>query len=89
MGQTNMTILIFLLLSFIFSITNASPFTDSFAISYIMNDVQEKVLYDKYLVKHNYYNFTRDTNLQIFPIDYNPQCIIGKHLFLIYLNTRR
>ena len=82
--QTNMITLILLLLSSLFSITNASPFPDGIAIGYMMTDIQEKILYDESTikVKHNYYNFTRDTSLQTFPIDYNPQCILEKHFTL-------
>ena len=79
-----MTTLILLLLSSLFSITNASPFTEGFAVGYITTDILEKCSYDESTinVKHNYYNFTRDTSFQTFPIDYNPQCIPEKHFIL-------
>jgi len=84
-----MTIIIILLLSSLFSITNASTFTDGFAIGYILTDIQNKVLHDEspIKVKQNYYNFTRDTSFQTFPIDYSPQCVPEKYLIVPIYHT--
>lgn len=81
-----MNSLIFLLLLSFTSTTMASPFTEGLAIGYITNDIQKrtfsKSLNDTDTYQSDYYNFTRDTIFQTFPIDYSPQCIPEKYLIV-------
>jgi len=85
-----MNSLIFLLL---LSFTSAPErigisFTDCVAIGYITSDIQKRYfplsLNETYTNQPDYYNFTRDTSFQTFPIDYSPQCIPEKYLIWIY-----
>lgn len=87
--HTNTTMnspILLLLLSFT-STTMASPFTDGIAIGYITSDIQKRTfplsLNESNTNKPDYYNFTRDTSFQTFPIDYSPQCIPEKYLIWI------
>tara|TARA_Y100000389_G_C17173336_1_gene370273 strand:- start:115 stop:474 length:360 start_codon:yes stop_codon:yes gene_type:complete len=64
----------------------ASPFTDGLAIGYITSDIQKRTfplsLNESNTNKPDYYNFTRDTSFQTFPIDNSPQCIPEKHFIV-------
>ena len=81
-----MNSLIFLLLLSFTSTTMASPFTDGLAIGYITSDIQKRTfplsLNESNTNKPDYYNFTRDTSFQTFPIDNSPQCIPEKHFIV-------
>ena len=85
---TNMNTLIFLLS---FTSTTASPFVEGFAIGYITSDIQKRSFSvssnysDTY--QPDYYNFTRDTSFQTFPIDYSPQCVPEKYLIVPIYHT--
>lgn len=83
-----MNSLIFLLL---LSFTSAPErigisFTDCVAIGYITSDIQKRYfplsLNETYTNQPDYYNFTRDTSFQTFPIDNSPQCIPEKHFIV-------
>ena len=80
--------LIFLLILSFTSTTMASgAFSGGLAIGYITSDIQKRTfplsLNESDTNKPDYYNFTRDTSFQTFPIDYSPQCIPEKYLIWI------
>ena len=82
-----MNSLIFLLLLSFTSTTMASgAFADGLAIGYITSDIQKRTfplsLNESNTNKPDYYNFTRDTSFQTFPIDNSPQCIPEKHFIV-------
>ena len=83
-----MNSLIFLLLLSFTSTTMALSFTNCIGIGYIASDIQKRTfplsLNESDTNKPDYYNFTRDTSFQTFPIDYSPQCIPEKYLIWIY-----
>jgi len=66
----------------------ALSFTNAIGIGYIASDIQKRTfplsLNESDTNKPDYYNFTRDTSFQTFPIDYSPQCIPEKYLIWIY-----
>ena len=70
---------IFLLLLSFTSTAMALSFTDCVAIGYITSDIQKELflffLNETDTNQPDYYNFTRDTSFQTFPIDNSPQCI--------------
>ena len=73
---------IFLTTISLFTNTMASSFAEGLIFGYISYDIQDKLMTTDIIPEPDYYNFTRDTSLQTFPIDYNPQCISEKHLFI-------
>ncbi len=83
-----MNSIIFLLLLSFTSTTMALSFTNAIGIGYIASDIQKRTfplsLNESDTNKPDYYNFTRDTSFQTFPIDYSPQCIPEKYLIWIY-----
>ena len=62
----------------------ALSFTDCIAIGYITSDIQKRAfpLSLNETDEPDYYNFTRDTSFQTFPIDHSPKCIPEKHLIV-------
>jgi len=64
----------------------ALSFTNAIGIGYIASDIQKRTfplsLNESDTNKPDYYNFTRDTSFQTFPIDYSPQCIPEKYLIV-------
>ena len=82
-----MNSIIFLLLLSFTSTTMALSFTNAIGIGYIASDIQKRTfplsLNESDTNKPDYYNFTRDTSFQTFPIDYSPQCIPEKYLIWI------
>ena len=64
----------------------ALSFTDCVAIGYITSDIQKRTfplsLNETDTNQPDYYNFTRDTSFQTFPIDNSPQCIPEKHFIV-------
>ena len=81
-----MNSLIFLLLLSFTSTAMALSFTDCIAIGYLTSDIQKRAfplsLNESDTNQSDYYNFTRDTSFQTFPIDNSPQCIPEKHLIV-------
>ncbi len=81
-----MNSIIFLLLLSFTSTTMALSFTNAIGIGYIASDIQKRTfplsLNESDTNKPDYYNFTRDTSFQTFPIDYSPQCIPEKYLIV-------
>ena len=63
----------------------ALSFTDCVAIGYITSDIQKRTFpfsLNEDTNQPDYYNFTRDTSFQTFPIDNSPQCIPEKHFIV-------
>ena len=63
----------------LFSVSSASPFTDGASTGFIVGIVERGLSSKSGKISViEYYNFTRDTSLQKFPLVYNSQCISEK-----------